>query len=228
MISILVPTRGRPGQFERMVRSALDLAEDPAGIQVVAYRDRDDKETYPSIPGVKYIVGDRIVLSEMWNACHAQAKGPIFMHAGDDIVFQTIHWDKKIRDTFELYPDRIVFVHGDDGHWDDRFGTHGFIHENWVNTVGYFVPPFYVSDYNDTHLNDIANALGRRRFVDIKTEHMHYMFNKGPLDQTHKDRLERHRVHEPQKLYTSPERIAGREEDIRKLQNFIDQYGKER
>ena len=43
-----------------------------------------------------------------------------------------------------------------------NFLTHGFLHRNWVETVGYFVPPYFSSDFNDTWLNEVADMIGRK------------------------------------------------------------------
>lgn len=218
MISILVPSRGRPKEFERMWKSALDTANTKSQIEFVVYRDEDSEYNYPE--NCQIIKGERIVLSEMWNECAKIAKGDILMHAGDDIVFKTQGWDKLVEQEFKKYDDKILMVHGDDGFFQERFGTHGFIHKNWVKVVGYFVPPYFSSDFNDTWLNDVANMIKRRVYIPIVTEHMHWTFGKGELDQTHKDRIQRHFADNVEQLYGEklPERIA----DAKKLQAFID------
>lgn len=193
-ISLLVPTRGRPDGLQRFVESARGTADDPDLLEVVVYVD-DDDESYRDFPikDIHWIVGPRIVLSKMWNECWLRAAGPIFGHMGDDIIFRTPHWDTKVRQAFERHEDRIALVHGRDGMHDQNLGTHGFLHRNWTDAVGYFVPPYFSSDYNDTWLNDVADRINRRVFVpEIYTEHMHPACGKGPLDQTHADRLQRH------------------------------------
>lgn len=211
-----------------MVDSAIETSTQPDLIEFVVYRDHDDGTKYPEsferIPPVKYIRGGRIVLSEMWNACWKVASGEIFMHAGDDIVFKTKGWDEMVRSAFSQIPDRIMFLHGEDGAHHETFGTHGFIHKNWANAVGYFVPPFYSSDYNDTHLNDVANAITRRMYIPFVTEHMHFLFGKGEKDQTHLDRLDRHAKDRPQDLYNSPEHMKERHRNVQVLKEFINNF----
>lgn len=204
-LSILCPTRGRPANVERMVASALDTAHDPDRVEIVLYVDQDDPAAVPQLPNTRIVTGPRIVLSQCWNACYEQATGEILMHAGDDIVFRSDGWDEKVRDAFEQVPDRIVFVHGDDGSpHGGGFGTHGFLHRAWPTTVGYFVPPHFVSDYADTWLNDVANALDRRIYLpDVQTEHLHPAWGKGDWDQTHRERLARHAAEDVEGLYLS-------------------------
>lgn len=219
-ISLLVPTRNRPDNLKRFYDSAMKHASKPISIEVIAYVDDDDESYDFSLPRLRYIRGPRIVLSEMWNKCAEMAISPILGHMGDDIIFRTDNWDSIIWNEFTNQPDKILFVHGDDmGGNGINFGTHGFIHRKWMETVGYFVPPYFSSDYNDTWLNDVANALERRRFVNIQTEHMHFVFNKGPKDQTHEERLARHANDRVDEIYRAkkPERDA----DVEKLRKVM-------
>ena len=150
MISLLCPTRKRPAQLLRMWHSARNTADGP--IELVVYIDDDDTSYQNLDPVIKVVRGPRIVLSKMWNECYDQSIGDILVHCGDDIVFQTSGWDTTVRSAIEQFPDRIAFVYGNDGSGvhDGHFGTHGFIHRNWVETIRYFAPPFFVSDWDGT------------------------------------------------------------------------------
>lgn len=205
MISILLPSRGRPGNVARMLVS---LDETTAGdYEVIVRLDDDDPTRDQYCWSARYLVGPRITLSEYWNECWRVARGDIFMHAGDDIVFKTPGWDRIVRDAFP--PDGIALVHGDDlGGKGPEFGTHGFLHRAWTDAVGMFVPPHFASDFNDTWLNEVANQLGRRVYVPIVTEHLHFGLGKGTLDLTHAERLVRHWTEDVEGTWdrTAPER----------------------
>ncbi len=229
-ISVLCPTRKRPQNMERLVKSIYKTSRDPDLIEVIFYIDHDDSDSSLKAEELKceynvhYIVGERIVLSQMWNECHQIASGEIFFHCGDDIIIRTDDWDKTVRDTFEIYHDKIVFVYGDDMNpgIPEDFGTHGFIHKNWTDTVGYFVPPYFSSDWNDTWLNDVAKALGRHHRIAIQTEHMHPGPGKATYDITHQERLARGSRDNVEYLYRST--IDQRQEDVYKLRDFIEGY----
>lgn len=226
-ISILVPTRKRPENVKRLYTSAMETADNPELLEFVFYIDTDDMETLALSKQLKWPnalarTGGRIVLSQMWNECQKVATGEIYMHAGDDIVFKTKGWDSMVRKAFEESKDRILFVHGDDLHWNERFGTHGFLHRNWVNAVSYFVPPYFSCDYNDTWLNDVANALGRRKFLPFVTEHMHPIFKKSEWDATHLERIQKGKDDNVGLIYS--QKLPEREADIKKLQDFINNH----
>lgn len=223
MISLLVPTRGRPSGLRRMVDSAFEHASAPGTFEVVAVVDDDDFsyegmwELYNTTTIIKT---KRTLLSLYWNLAYEEAKGPIYMHASDDIVFQTPDWDLKVEEAFDKYPDKIVFVYGDDGDPTHKnFGTHGFLHKQWVDAVGYFVPPYFSSDWNDTWLNEVADKIGRKEKIDILTEHMHYGLRKGELDLTHAERLVRHFKDNTPRIYE--DKVAERNTDAAKLREAM-------
>lgn len=202
-LSLLVPSRKRPDALRRMYQSALDTAE--GEIECVVYIDNDD-DSYDDLdmPNLVKVYGPRIVLSSMWNRCQEEANGEYYMHCGDDNIFRTQGWDTKILDAFP--DDKIAFVHGRDGSPQDNipFGTHGFLHKKWVDAVGYFVPPYFSCDWNDTWLNDVSNMIGRHIFVDdVLIEHMHPAWGKRSHDNTDAEREERGRNDNVKALYDS-------------------------
>ena len=229
-ISILCPTRKRPENMYRLTKSIYDTSANPEDIEIIFYIDQGDLESifmFNELVNiyntVKYVSGERIVLSQMWNECWKMAEGEIYFHCGDDIVMKTQGWDTHVVDKFGQYEDHIMFVHGNDlYHHFPGFGTHGFIHKNWTDTVGYFVPPYFSSDYNDTWLNEVSDKIMRHFYVPIITEHMHFVVNKSEIDETHRDRLIRHRKDNVEELYRSLHEERAR--DAQKLQDFIDSF----
>lgn len=245
-ISILCPTRARPKFCFDLVESAFKTAHDPSKLEFIFYTDDDDSESDMFFENTVFyledeydidvekqvirIEGSRIVLSEMWNRCWEKASADVFFHCGDDIRFRTKNWDKVILDSFDKLDDKIAFIYGNDGYHNEGidmtrdFGTHGFIHRNWTDTVGYFVPPYFSSDYNDTWLNDVATQINRRYVAPIYTEHLHPVLRKYHWDKTHKERLIRHKEDNVKELYLSDKMKTLRQEWANKLQNFIDNY----
>lgn len=204
MISVLCPSRGRPG-FARELLESMRATEEYQTNELILRLDEDDhtiEEYRRNVAGsdVQVIIGARVVLSQCWNEAYEKARHDVAMLCGDDIRFRTTGWDAQVLNEFEKVPDRLVLVHGRDGIQDDRVATHPFLHRNWVDTVGYFVPPIFASDYNDLWLTEIADQVQRRRYLPgLYTEHMHPVAGKGPMDQTHLERLTRHREEEDRK-----------------------------
>lgn len=227
-ISILVPTRQRPERLKAYYDSAMELANNPEQVEFVAYID-DDDHSYDGLELSRLfkVLGPRVVLSEAWNRCWEFAEGEIYHHGGDDNLFRTKGWDTIVLQTFERHPDRILFAYGDDGNEQSRlnkFGTHGFVHKNWTDVTGKFVPPYFVSDYNDTWFNDVSKAIGRHVHMEILIEHMHYTLGKSEIDQNTRDRLARHEKERPQDLYYSQALKDEREAEANKLKRSIEEH----
>jgi hypothetical protein len=217
MISLLCPTRNRRAELSRLASSIEDTMRE-ANLELICYVDEDDQGSCDCISAswIRFIRGPRIVLSDMWNKCAERARGEILMMMADDCVFRTPGWDAMIRIAFEdSYLDNIVMVHGSDGRNADNFGVFPTIHRKWFETTGYFVPPYFVGDFSDTWLNDVANALGRRKYLPYLTEHLHWTHGKAPVDSTYQERLDREKKENPAVLYASLEKQ--RQQDISKL-----------
>ncbi len=83
---------------------------------------------------------------------------------------------------------------------------HSFIHRKWIEVSGFFLPPYFTSDYNDTWLDDVSKKINRRIFLgDVYTEHMHYSKGKAEIDQNTLDRLKRAKKVNLKNLYNSYE-----------------------
>ena len=217
MISILCPTRSRSGQLRKMVESARNTATKP--IEIVVYVDEDDPKTMATVLDLdlKYMVGPRLwYMTEYWNVLVPLASGDILLQGNDDVIFRTKGWDVMVQDAFDACPDKILMVHGNDlGGNRESAGPHPFVSRKWVDTLGYFIAPYFSSDFGDTWINDIANALGRRKYIPFVMEHMHYIWGKADIDQTTKDRQERHTMDKPENVFDALQPI--RELDTEKL-----------
>jgi hypothetical protein len=202
MISVLIPTRKRGGWLTRMVQSM--RATRTGDVEAIVYIDDDDLSSVEvaRMLGIKHKVGPRIVLSACWDELLPLASGEIFMQGNDDIIFRTPGWDRQVETAFVHCPDRILLVHGDDGAWfEGKYGTHCCVHRRWIDAVGFFIAPWFSSDYGDTFLNWCADQLGRRRKLPYLVEHMHFSLGKADIDQTTSERLERHARDNPEALY---------------------------
>lgn len=185
VISILVPTRERPENVKRLVRS-LELNTDlPELTEVLFYVDEDDR-SFPMIDSnisIRVINGPRLWLSLMQNILYANAKGQILMHAGDDMTFETSGWDTIVRTKFMQTDDRIRLVFGNDlGWYGDRIALHGFVHRNWIEATGVWVAPGRMSCF-DLWLTEVARILGRLDYVEsLHIPHIHYRQGQARAD----------------------------------------------
>jgi len=218
MISILLPTRKRFLRLQKMVLSIKETAHTYP--EIVVYIDEDDRESIEKVVelDVKAIVGPRLVFSDNWNKCHEKAIGDILMMGADDLIFRTPGWDLIVEEEFAKSADKIVLVYGDD--LQIHVPSHPFIHQRWVEAVGYFSPPYFQYGGCDVWLHDIARFLGRKRFANFVIEHMHPETGKAAMDATYYDRVERQKKYDVIKQYG--ELAFKRIEDAAKLMDVIE------
>lgn len=214
--------------LEAAMKSAVDTAHNPFNLEFVLSIDASDHSyddlTFDFVPCTVMVVrDDGKNLSERF--VHKAASGPYYMMCADDVAFRTKDWDRMVLSEFSKVPDKILLVYGRDGDrsHDNKHGTHPFIHKNWISATGRYLPPYFSGDFCDTWLNDLADGVGRKIMIDAYIEHLHPAFGKRPQDETDTVKWEKHFKDDMPRRYfeTQPER----EEDIKKLQAFIDSYG---
>lgn len=177
LFSICCPTRGRPKNVRRLIKSIKDNCHNFNDIEILFYVDRDDS-TFPDDIlsfNIKKIVGNRVWLNMANNILYAHSSGQIIMQAGDDIVFKTYGWDTIVKNTFDLYQDRIALVYGNDnGSYGSLIAIHGFVHKKWVEALGYFSYPGRTASA-DRWITEVAQRLGRAVYIpSLFIEHIHY------------------------------------------------------
>jgi len=231
-ISLLCPTRNRPDGLEKMWSSAIENASEPSKIELVLYIDDDDQSSLIKSKDLTGRFGDQInitigkrgeeIYSNLHNVCCSNARSDIVFGCADDLIFRTKEWDLIAIDKFDEVPDKIAYIFSNDGHWGDKLGTHGFFHKRWFDTLGYLSPPLFTVDYSDNYVNDLANAINRRFYVDnVLIEHMHWTFGKMKMDQTAIEAHQRRHNTNNAAIYTNAETTQRRMSDVEKLLTII-------
>lgn len=230
MISLLLPTRGRPDMLATMIESAYRLADHQQELFVKLYIDDDDKPTLDKVielrknnKNIEYLVGPRIALSETVNLLYKHLPTTeIIGLGGDDIRFETQGWDTLLINVFEKYPDRILLAYLDDGWIKHNFASHPFIHKNSIEILGHILPNYLYGEYQDTYLNEIYDLVGRKEKVDGVARHWHYSPGLRNADETDHDKFRRQAEHGSINKFHSERSI--RESEAMKLLEFIKNY----
>ena len=185
-ISILCPTRERPDQVIRLIESLLANARMPENLEILFYIDQDD-ESFPNLDRfgdtVKVFQGPRTWISNAHNFLYSHCQGEIIMTAADDMVFRTFGWDSAVYAAFDLIPDKIALVYGNDlGTHAGKIATHGFFHRKWIEALGTWVQPGRGSLW-DLWSTENARKLGRLVYLDeLIIEHVHYRQSKVDVE----------------------------------------------
>jgi hypothetical protein len=234
MISLLIPTRERPHNVQRLIDSLAYNSNDIKNLQICFYIDSDDVISGKGVDykGIPYAIvrGERINLSDTYNRIIKVAEHDILMLASDDITIQTKDWDLKVIEAFANAPrDKIILAGGkpeqnlnsDAGVANDCF-THFFIHKNWVKVVGYTCPPYFWADYADIWFNEIATNLNRKVVIDMEIEHHHWINKKAEFDKTYSYRVDNKNKFRPDIVYKNTK--SKRDAETYKLQKFIEEH----
>ncbi len=172
---VIVPTRSRRAQCERLLKSFTETADDA---DILFVTDGDDQETYADMdwgPADHAVLDPRDSLSGKLNRTAdavIDAYDALFF-VGDDHVFRTDHWDtvmlsvlEKMNGTGWLYPD------------DKRRSD---VPEIWmtssnvIQALGWFAPPEVRHYYCDNIIAELGNRSGLiRRVPEVIIEHLHY------------------------------------------------------
>jgi hypothetical protein len=167
MISVLCPSRSRPELAERMAKSL--FVNPGCEVELIMYLNEDDpylEEYRKRITNATLVVGPDQSTSYSWNLIAEKAKYNILMLIGDDTYIETDNWGQMIIQEFDKVPDKILMVAPKAGTLGKAKCPHFFLHKNWVNTLGYFLPPHFHHHYVDHWIRDIAQSL--RRYVHLE------------------------------------------------------------
>ena len=231
-ISIIFPTRYRHNNVKELLDTLQNTVKYKARCEVCIYFDDDDVDTINKCKEfinnyditVKYIVGPRLVLSQLWNEAYEKlATGTIIMQCGDDIRFRTPDWDEVVYNAYNKFDDKILLVFGNDGIAFEKLATHSFVSRKWIEVSGMWLPPYFASDFNDVWLDEVARKVGRiQYFPDLYFEHMHVLVKKAVEDMNTRERLARHTQQNPKKIYDST--ISERNQHVSKLLQYINEH----
>ena len=177
---VMVPTRGRRAQCERLLGSFRETASPGTDIAVIL--DPDDEGTYDGADwgdALRAVLAPRGTLADKLNQVAGAMTGtyPALMWCGDDHVFGTPGWDKLMLAALEdmgghgwIYPDTV---------------RRRDVPEIWMcsssvtEALGWFFPPFLAQYYGDNAIGELAKRAGLiRGCPEAKAEHLHYSVRK--------------------------------------------------
>lgn len=211
-IAMLCPTKGRPQQFKRMVESAVEQSESNLLICVGLVDEHCTTGPEGSATNTSYyddfldfacgIVDkanrrvffrqarfpDGLPTAQKWNLLAEMALGNeevnLFMLAADDMVFATPLWDRALIDHYNSLENKIhVYALRDSR--DENGTPHIIVTREYIEAMGYFVPPIFLHWFVDSWTVEIAKSVGC--FTHLKD----YMLvhnkpsDRGEGDETH-------------------------------------------
>lgn len=197
LISLLMPTRGRPALAKRFFNSVLNLTSRADAVEILLYVDEDDTESHGlDFEGleIRRIIGPRLTMGEYNARCLAEARGDIIVLVNDDMVVRTPGWDERLRELDAEYEDRLYLAYGNDLFKGENLCTFPIISRRTCELLIDPFPAEYRGAFIDYHLLDIFKRLemlgeNRIRYLDnVIFEHLHYRAGKAQIDDTYTQR----------------------------------------
>lgn len=162
MITIICPTRGRPELCKRMVESALSTAEGKINIYLGIAGGTN--EIYDNIKNEvqKFSVGELptvAVSNFLADCCINNTSSKLLAMIGDDVIFSTKGWDTALLAHYNKLENKQHVYSFLDSRSNE--GTpHPIVTREYVETMGYFMPPLFLHWFADTWTVDIAKYAG--------------------------------------------------------------------
>lgn len=190
MIALLCPTRQRPEQCERMIESAAATSKAHVNIQLGVQGAQYHIELPRGSFGIsQYSIPDGMPTAHTWNYLASfpiVQQSPLVMLAADDMIFTTPRWDRAIIEHYNALPDgKKAHVYALRDSRDENGTPHPIVTREWIETMGYFVPPIFLHWFVDSWTVEIAKANDCfTHFKDYELMHLKPS-DEGKPDETH-------------------------------------------
>ncbi len=221
---IIVPTRGRPAGFRRLVDAI--RATSTGAPQILACVDRDDASRYEPIEDVWYIIKERRRYVALVNDASRHCADE-FRHVGvigDDSVPLTQGWDAAVSEVLDELGTGLCYAN--DLNRGEELPTVCFMTTDIVQALGYMVPPGLVHMFSDNFWLELGRATDRIRYLpDVLIEHLHHSVGKAPNDTVYEE--------SESVMVSDREAFAGYlrddfESDVAKVQRLVARQGSRR
>jgi len=208
MISVLLPSRGRPESLTDSIGSLRVMADDPSRLEILVAADPDDLSTVKAAEQsrARYWVAPTRYgyhrLHEYMNHLASLAAGEWLLLWNDDARMLTPGWDSRVEeaDRGVLWP-----THND----SPMLNIFPIVHRSLVEALGHFS----LSPHCDSWVQDVATAVGAHHRIDVDIRHDRHDLTGGHNDQTWRDAQAGYRTAD----YHSPPMQAARARDIETL-----------
>lgn len=159
MLSVLLPTRGRP---ELCKKAVLSIKKTAPAVEILVYVDDNDPKIQEY--DVDFIIGPPRRSGEAIRHLLTHANGDMFYFGSDDITWVTDGWDEIFREKMPAH--ELAVLYPDMGDSCNPCFT-----RKWVETVGLF-PEYFKHFGPDTWYADIAKRAGTLiKVPEVKMKH---------------------------------------------------------
>jgi hypothetical protein len=205
LVSVLIPSRGRPKLYERAVASLLDNASNPDDIEILARLDEDDYRQYENCTGTLLVDRSLGYLGQHeYNNQLAQiATGKWLMIGNDDEICQSAGWDEIIAS----YGDQLCELSLASNHGRD-YACFPVVPRRWFEICGHLSLDCRI----DSWLAEVAHGAG----CFIEEDRIFILHDRADLTGNNDDEIYQQRYVDPAfwKSFDYAENRAARARDV--------------
>ena len=198
--SILTPTRNRPANCERFIKSVYYSSTMRENVEMIFYVDDDDpaidaykslhwhvQKEYHEFKNIEFVFGNPMSVSKSWNVIAKRCMGDVLIMGNDDLVYQTTSWDELLDIELNNYiQDKVYVAWMEDGINGERHCAFPIVSREWYECLGRFTSGTFNFGYNDTWIFEVGKMLDRLHYIPhIKAEHLHFSVGKSDMDDTY-------------------------------------------
>ncbi len=187
------PSRGRRKRFEEGMDSILRNLFDKENYQILVSLDTDDKEMEDvseyNYPNTKFVYGSSKSKMDAVNRDIEKAdEWDIICNHADDMRWTFYGFDEIIRQEFRD-GDFDKLLHVPDTDAKHYLATYYIAGKTYYNRFGYIYHPSYKSLFADNEVQDIAQKLGKYKYVDCPGMlfHEHPSYQHVPFDDQYRE-----------------------------------------
>ena len=185
IVSILCPSRGRPGAFAEFQATLTDNIED---VELLVALDADDATAwrYRFERFARPFTVERDWITRRVNQLANQATGDFLMWGNDDMRFTGPEWVEVLRAIDPTKPGVIGFPSG--VHTTQHF-PFPILTRRAYELQGFYVPECLRGVYADTWLYDVGRRAGCLYYCpSYRIEHLHWSTNDREIDAIDRDK----------------------------------------
>jgi len=193
-ISLLLPSRGRPKKFNRLISSINKTTFDLSSIELISIHDNDDESFYEiEFKKCKFkniqIKSEQSSMGFYNSECLKKSSGESIILINDDVIFKTKNWDKLVNNLALKHKDSIYLGYGNDLFKGSKLPTFPILNRALIELIKDPYPVEYKGAFIDTHLNDLFQIIRKKyqdRFEYLEKfiiEHLHYRTGKSKVDE---------------------------------------------
>jgi hypothetical protein len=182
---VLVPSRGRPQNIERLWTAIKATAAEPVHLFV---RTDDDEPAYPFLEDVIYHRGPRLRLGATYNEMAERVASKYLYLAlwNDDHLPTTPGWDVAMK---RAISGPFGVAYAPDGNWErGELPTAPIVTSNMFDALGWVCLPGLTHWFVDNVWKTIGEDTDGLHFLpEVRVEHLHRVNGKAADDQTYRD-----------------------------------------